>query len=102
MTASGDLESPPYAVGQSFFSDRSWSEESVGCFSHFHGKVVQAFVMLGLCNCSMCEEGVQHGLLLEIEKVLLLSKCHGSLAFIFCLDVHELPLQTGIVMKKLA
>ena len=60
MTASGDLISPPCTVGQPFFSGLSRPEESVGCFSHFHSEVVQTFVMLGLCDRSMCKEDVQH------------------------------------------
>ena len=66
MTASGDLICPPYTVGQPFFSGCSWPEESVSCFSHFHGEIVQTFIMLGLRDRSMREEGIQHGLLLEI------------------------------------
>lgn len=63
--------------------------------SHLHSEFVQAFVMLSLRDCSMREEGIQHSLLLVIKKVFLLSKWHGCFLF-FGLNVHALPLQTGI------
>ena len=81
MTASGDLICPPCSVGQSFFSDRSWPEESFDCFSHFHGEVVQAFIMLGLRDRSMCEEGIQRCLLLEIKKWFFSAKVKGVLSW---------------------
>ena len=37
--------------------------------THLFGEVVEAFVVLGLCDCFLFEEGVQERLLLEIELV---------------------------------
>ncbi len=55
--------------------------------AHLFGEIVEAFVVLGLRDCFLFEEGVQECLLLKVELVagaLLLFFRRVTFAIVFC------------------